>query len=45
MSRPSDKLFKYDADDAAYQMYCLGKYYNEAMITGETNITAYLLQL
>lgn len=36
---------KCDADDAAYQMYCLGKYYNEAMLTGETNITAYLLQL
>jgi len=36
---------KCDADDCAYQMYCLGRYYNNAMITGETNTTAYLLQL
>ncbi len=36
---------KCDADDCAYQTYCLGKYYNDAMITGETNTTSYLLQL
>lgn len=36
---------KCDADDAAYQMYCLAMYYNKAMITGETNTTSYLLEL
>lgn len=36
---------KCDADDAAYQMYCLAKYYNDALLTGETNTTAYLLQM
>ena len=36
---------KCDADDAAYQMYCLAKYYNGAMITGETNTTSYLLEV
>lgn len=34
-----------DADDCAFQMYCLAKYYNDAMITGETNTTSYLLQV
>ena len=34
-----------DADDAAYQMYCLAVYYNNALLTGETNTTSYLLQL
>jgi len=36
---------KCDADDCAFQMYCLGKYYNDAMLTGETNTTAYILQI
>ena len=36
---------KVDADDVAYQMYCLARYYNEAMITGETNTTSYLLEM
>lgn len=36
---------KCDADDAAYQMYCLAVYYNGALLTGETNTTSYLLQL
>lgn len=36
---------KCDADDAAYQMYCLAKKYNDAMITGETNTTSYLLEV
>lgn len=36
---------KCDADEVAYQMYCLARYYCDAMITGETNTTAYLLQL
>ena len=36
---------KVDADEAAYQMYCLAKYFNEAMITGETNTTSYLLEV
>lgn len=35
---------KCDADDCAYQLYALGKYYNDAMITGETNTTSYILQ-
>lgn len=35
---------KCDADDCAYQLYALGRYYNDAMITGETNTTAYILQ-
>lgn len=35
---------KCDADDAAYQMYCLAVKYNNAMITGETNTTSYLLE-
>jgi hypothetical protein len=34
-----------DADEAAYQMYCLGVEYNNALITGETNTTSYLLKL
>lgn len=36
---------KCDADDAAYQMYLLAKYYNGALVSGETNTTAYLLKL
>lgn len=36
---------KCDADDAAFQMYCLAKYYNNALITGETNTTSYLLEV
>ena len=36
---------KCDADDAAYHMYCLATYYGNAMITGETNTTSYLLEL
>lgn len=36
---------KCDADDAAFQMYCLAKKYNEALITGETNTTSYLLEV
>ena len=36
---------KVDADDCAYQMYCLAWYYNEALITGETNTTSYLLEI
>ncbi len=34
-----------DADDAAYNMYCLARMYNDAMITGETNTTSYLLEV
>ena len=34
-----------DADEVAYQIYCLAKYYNDALITGETNTTSYLLEL
>ena len=36
---------KCDADDAAYHMYCLAHYYGNAMITGETNTTSYLLEM
>jgi hypothetical protein len=36
---------KCDADDAAYHMYCLASYYGNAMITGETNTTSYLLEM
>lgn len=36
---------KCDSDDAAYQMYCLAKTYNNALITGETNTTSYLLEV
>jgi hypothetical protein len=36
---------KCDADDAAYHMYCLATYYGNAMITGETNTTSYLLEM
>ena len=39
---------KCDADDCAYQTYCLLKYYSgsiEAMATGETNTTSYILKL
>lgn len=36
---------KCDADDPAFQMYCLAKHYNNAMITGETNTTSYLLEV
>lgn len=36
---------KCDADDAAYAMYCLAQLYNNAMITGETNTTSYLLEV
>lgn len=36
---------KCDADDAAYHMYCLHKMYNNAMVTGETNTTSYLLEI
>lgn len=39
---------KVDADEAAYQMYCLSWYYGgdaNVMITGETNTTSYLLEM
>ena len=36
---------KCDADDCAFQMYCLARYYNNALVTGETNTTSYLLKL
>lgn len=36
---------KCDADDAAFQMYCLARKYNNALITGETNTTSYLLEV
>lgn len=36
---------KCDADDPALQMYCLARNYNNAMITGETNTTSYLLEM
>lgn len=36
---------KCDADEVAYQMYCLARHYNNALITGETNTTSYLLEL
>lgn len=36
---------KCDADDAAFQMYCLAREYNNALITGETNTTSYLLEV
>ena len=36
---------KCDADDAAFQMYCLAREYNDALITGETNTTSYLLEV
>lgn len=35
---------KCDADDAAYQTFCLAKKYNDALITGETNTTSYILE-
>lgn len=35
---------KDDSDRCAYEMYCLGKYYNNAMITGETNTTSLILK-
>jgi hypothetical protein len=36
---------KCDSDEVAFQMYCLAKIYNNALITGETNTTSYLLKL
>ncbi len=36
---------KCDADEAAIQMYCLAVHYNQALVSGETNTTAYLLKL
>ena len=36
---------KCDADDAAFQMYCLARDYNDALVTGETNTTSYLLEV
>lgn len=36
---------KCDADVVAKQLYCLGVYYNEALISGETNTTSYLLHV
>ena len=36
---------KCDADDCAFQLYCLGKYYNDALVSGETNTTSYILKL
>ena len=36
---------KCDADDCAYQLYCLGTYYNKALVSGETNTTSYILKL
>jgi hypothetical protein len=36
---------KCDSDEAAYQMYCLAKVYNNALLTGETNTTSYLLKI
>jgi len=35
---------KCDADEVAFQMYCLLKYYNGALACGETNTTAYILK-
>jgi len=35
---------KCDADYIWKQMYCLAKYYNDALVSGETNTTSYLLQ-
>jgi len=35
---------KCDADEAAFQMYCLAVHYNKALVSGETNTTAYLLK-
>ena len=34
-----------DVDECVYQMYCLGKYYNNAMATAEQNNGPYTLQL
>lgn len=36
---------KCDSDECAFQLYCLGSYYNKALISGETNTTAYILKL
>jgi len=36
---------KCDADEVAFQMYCLATYYNGALVSGETNTTSYLLEL
>lgn len=36
---------KCDADEVAFQMYCLAKHYNGALVSGETNTTAYILKL
>lgn len=36
---------KCDADEVAFQMYCLAIYYNNALVSGETNTTSYLLEL
>lgn len=36
---------KCDVDDCAYQTYILAQYYNNAMLTGETNTNSYLLEL
>lgn len=35
---------KCDADEVAFQMYCLAKHYNNALAGGETNTTAYILK-
>ncbi len=34
-----------DADECAYQMYCLLKYYGDCLACGETNTTSYILKL
>lgn len=36
---------KCDADEVAFQMYCLAVDYNRALLSGETNTTSYLLKL
>lgn len=36
---------KCDADEAAYQTLMLARYYNGALLSGETNTTSYLLKL
>lgn len=36
---------KCDADECAFQLYCLAKYYNNALVSGETNTTSYILEL
>ena len=32
-------------DEVAYQMFCMGNYYNHALLCAETNISSYILQI